>query len=263
MQTIGHAAVLARIQNEGLPPVSLFIGPASVGKRRLAEMIARREVHDEQDVLRVNRLTTELAHHTANFLIHAPSGAGKRFVILRIDGASESALNVLLKSLEELSPYCHVILLAITLPAPTVVSRATLFPFTLLTEAEVEATLLLRGFSPGEASIRAEEVGGQIQPALEHADLAQRSMLVLAAVRCIREHDPSALEGLAGRWTDDHTTLLVKLAHEAVTKRWRVFSEDEVGDVPASTWLAVLRALKPKVSPRLVVHSQLMSVVMK
>lgn len=262
METIGHASVLARIQNEGLPAVSLFIGPASVGKRRLAEQIARRETHDEQDVLRISRLDSELARAAVSFLMHAPHGTGKRFLICRIDGASENATNILLKSLEELSDRCHVILLAVNLPAPTIVSRSVLFPFGLLTEAEVEAALLLRGFSQGEASVRAAETGGQIKPALEHADLAQRTALVLVAVKCIREHDPATLEGLAGRWTDDHTTLLVKLAHEAVTKRWRVFSEAEVGNVQPSTWLAVLRALKPKVSPRLVVHSQLMSVVM-
>ena len=259
----GHDKIVAHVMQHGVPRVSLFLGPKSVGKRRLANQHARQHVTDDRDILRINRLTAELAREVGSFVRTAPAGkSGLRFVIIDIDGAPEANLNVLLKSLEEMTIYSFVILIASTPPIDTIVSRSEeIFRFSLLTDAEVEQALIYRGLGKTEAEIRAAEAGGQLSAVREHDDRTKLKSLVLIVVRCVREHDKAALEARANRWTDEHTDLLVKLAHEATSKRWRMFNEDEAGGIPGRVWLAILKALKPDVRPRLVIHSQLAGVL--
>ena len=69
---VGHERIVAQIEKQGVPPVSLFIGPESVGKRRLANQLAKKHCKDPRDTLRIHRLTAELARETANFLRTAP-----------------------------------------------------------------------------------------------------------------------------------------------------------------------------------------------
>lgn len=260
---VGHERIVAQIEKQGVPPVSLFIGPESVGKRRLANQLAKKHCKDPRDTLRIHRLTAELARETANFLRTAPqSQGGLRFAIINIDDAPKANLNTLLKSLEEMTDYSFVILLATVPPMDTIYSRVgEVFSFSLLSENEVETALLERGFGKTEAGVRAAESGGQLSTVYNHDETTKLKSLVLVVLRCFRERDNASLEALATRWTEEHTALLVKCAHEATTKRWRVFDEAEAEGIPGKVWLAILRALKPDVRPRLVVHAQLAGVL--
>ena len=258
----GHLAIQERIERDGLPPVALFLGPKSVGRRRYANALAKVLTDDPRDVLRINLLTADLAREVDRFIHTAPAGSGKRVAVINIQGAPRNNLNMLLKALEDVFSFVHVILLATSEPPETILSRVEgVYHFPLLTKTDVEKALVLRGLGATEAKIRAEESGGQLDTVLNREDRSKLKPLVLIVVRCFREHDHASLEGLAARWTDDHTNLLVKLAHEATTKRWRFFDEAEAGGIPGRVWLAILRALKPNVRPRLVIHSQLAGVL--
>lgn len=258
----GHEAVQERIARDGLPPVALFLGPESVGRRRLANALAKDLADDPRDVLRINRLTADLARSVDRFIHTAPAGSGKRVAIVNVQGAPKNNLNILLKALEDVFTFVHVILLASSEPPETILSRVEgTYHFSLLPEADVEKALILRGYGKTEATIRAAESGGQLDTVLHRDEKTALKPLVLIVVRCFREHDHASLEGLATRWTDEHTKLLVKLAHEATTKRWRFFDEAEAGGIPGRVWIAILRALKTDVRPRLVIHAQLATVL--
>lgn len=258
----GHDKIVSQIEAHGLPPVSLFLGPKSVGKRRLANQLAREMTDSSQDILRINRLTAELARTVSTFARTSPQGSKHRVVVADIDRASENNLNMLLKSLEDIAGQTRVILLASAPPIETVLSRAeSVFRFGLLTDAEVQQALIYRKVSKTEAEIRAAEAGGQLNAVFEHEDRVKLKSLVLIVVRCFREHDNVSLEALGSRWTDEHTAMLVKLAHEATTKRWRLFDEAEADGIPGRVWVAILKALKTDVRPRLVVHAQLAAVL--
>lgn len=259
----GHDRIVARIERDGLPSVSLFVGPKSVGKTNLANHLARDLTDDPQDVFRINRLTADLARNVSRFIHVAPHGTRHRVVIANIESAPLNNLNVLLKSLEDVPPLMSkVMLLATTPPPATIISRAeAVYTFSLLTDHEVQEALVMRGFGKTEAEIRAAESGGQMSTVYGHEETANLKKLVLIVARCFRERDNAALEALAPRWTEEHTALLVKLAHEATTKRWRIFDEAEVGLISGRVWLAILKALKTPVRPRLTIHAQLAGVL--
>jgi hypothetical protein len=197
-----------------------------------------------------------IAHHAWT----SPRGA--RFLVLaRLDKANPAALSVILKTLEELPPTTSIVLIGTELPPETIVSRTELFVFPLLTDEQVVEVLLQRRFKPTEAQRWAQLARGQVQRALDLANGLDAKIPVLAAVRSIRERDEHALDGLAGRWSDEHTELLANLCREAITGRWRIFSEAEVEGMGRKLPLAILVALRPEIRPRLVVRSSLMTVL--
>jgi hypothetical protein len=262
IQLVGHEKVRERLLfNEDLPRVSLFLGPHSVGRRRYANEIARHGTNAPQDILRIHRLTAGLAREASRFLRISPRGTGLRFAIIDVDDPSPGALTTLLKALEEMPDTSRAILIASSTPPDTIMGRATVFEFTLLSEQEVREVLLMRGFGAGEAETRAKMSGGQVKPAIERSEHVKLKTLVLLLTKYIREHDFASIEKLGSRWTDEHTELLVRLCYEATTKRWRLFDEGEIGNVPPKVWIGLLRALKHDVRARLVVHAQILGVV--
>lgn len=262
MTVVGHEGIQARIASEGLPSVSLFIGPKSVGRRRFANQLAIDMTDDLRDVFRINRLTADLARELAHWTHVAPAGTGKRVAVVNIQDAPESNLNVLLKALEDVPTFVHIILLATSFPPGTILSRCNaIYPFTYLPPEQVAQVLMYKGVNRAQADILAAESAGTVAPAVAHDENVKLKSLVLQVIRCFREHDNAALEALGPRWTDEHTALLVKLVYEATTKRWRLFNEEEVGTLSGRTWLAILRALKPDVRPRFVIHAQLAGVL--
>lgn len=120
----GHDRIVAQIERDGLAQVSLFVGPKSVGKMRLANQLARDLADAPQDVFRINRLTAELAREVSHFIHVAPYGTKSRVAIVNVQGAPEANLNILLKSLEDVPTFARVILLATSDPMETILSRA-------------------------------------------------------------------------------------------------------------------------------------------
>ena len=252
--------VLPRLMSEGLPPVALFVGPKSVGKWAVAEYLRYQNKILDSDVLRIHKLTSDLARTVVTFASTAPVG-DMRLAIIELDSATPGAVHVLLKTLEESSPAHRFILIAQHLPLPTIVSRAQVHPFRLLTDAEVADILVeRRGFKPANAESLAALAGGQVAKALENAVNDGERALVLEALAAFRDHNPIALDATAPKWRDEHTELLTRWCHEALTGRWSLFNAEQM-QLPDKLPLRILMAIRSNVRPKLVVRSQLMTLL--
>lgn len=256
---IGHRDVLSRIEVEK-PPVSIFLGPESVGKWTAAEYLRGVWRVDEGDTLRVPNLTMDAARDVVQFSSVAPSASPKRLVIIRIPSVSTPSGEVLLKTLEEGTETTDFILIAQTATAvvPTLWSRATVYQFGFLTEEDVASVLLGRNFQDGEARRLAALAGGQIRRALSVVNSRDLKSVVLLVLKAFRELDTTALEAAASKWTDDHTSLLAQWCQESITGRWRVFLPEESGIQGRAVPLKILLALNSDVRPKLLVRSNLM-----
>lgn len=257
---IGHMEVVAAL-TEQFPSAALLWGPPSVGKTLAAEQVRRAHKIFEPDVLRIRRLGVPEARTLIDFASRAASTPAGKVAIVQLDGADRAATDALLKVTEDVHPGMHFLLVASEPIAHTLWDRAQVYPFGLLTQAQVAEFLRTqRGMSAVAAERLAEQSGGQVRGALEALHLAETKAPVLAAVRALRENDPDGLESLAERWRDEHTVLLVRWAHEAVSLRWRTFNDAETGEV-GSLPLRVLLALRREARPRLLVRSVLMDLL--
>lgn len=259
MTVIGHEGILARLTG-ALPPVSLFVGPASVGKWTTAEHLRGEHGVRPGDVLRVRSMTAEDARGVVQFSLAAPL-AQSRLVIARLDKSTPQTQNMLLKTLEEAPATTRFVLVSPEMPQETIVSRAEVFRFSLLTHEQVEDVLLQRKFKPTEAKRWAALSGGQVRKALALAEGLDAKVTVLSAVRSLRERDATSLDNLAVKWTDEHTMLLGSLCREAITGRWKIFDPAEVEGMGRKLPLSILFALRADIRPRLVVRSSLMSIL--
>lgn len=260
MQYFGHKKNVEALEAR-LPEVSLFLGPESVGKWELAEHLSRFWKFDHADILKIYRLTKDNARAAVEFSQVRPRGS-KRLVIVRLDQkATVNAQNTLLKALEAGSG-TSFILVAEEAPIPTIVSRATLFRFGLLSRDEVAQILeYRRGYSKDRADIIADYAGGQIQTALKYNEAQEGKILVQRALDAIRRKDLSTLESLTPLWGQMHTDLLVKWCYESLTGKWNFFLPDEAGITGTKIPLRILMNLHEDLRPRLVVRAALASVL--
>lgn len=256
---IGHERVRAAIGSR-FPRVMLFIGPPSVGKRTLAETIRKEHNIGRDDVLRVGKLSVLTARDVVRYASMAPRG-DYRLLIVRLDGSSQAAQNVLLKALEEAPETTRFILTSEDLPQPTIASRCEVHRFSLLSDEEVVKVLLEKDFKEGTARKLAALSGGRVRRALEAGKISDLKVPVLSMVRALMEKDGKAVELLSTKWTDEHTDLLATLCRERITARWSVFQEAEVGDLTKILAFYVLQALRTDAKPKLMVRTRLMTIL--
>lgn len=258
---IGHESILAELTSGAKAPRALlFVGPPSVGKWTLAEHVARKWGVPSLSILRISQLTTASARELSS-LTNVAASSG-RVALVRLDGASPAALNVLLKALEEDSDTTFV-LISSEDPASTIRSRCTVYRFGYLTVDQVAEVLRRRNVSPGAALRVAQFSGGRVSKALEElrGEAEVNRVLVRSAVRAVKERDAKTLDVVATNWTDDHTQLLRNFCHEAITRRWSTFKETDVEGIGRKLPLKILSALGMDARPRLVVRAGLMEVL--
>lgn len=261
MSIVGHANIVASLEKT-LHPVSLFYGPASVGKWTTAEHLRHRNKISAGDLLRVKKLTASSARELVAFSATAPTQAEGKLAIIRLDDATPAALHTLLKTLEAAEPTNRFILIAEQLPLETVASRCHNYRFGLLFPDEVAEVLVTRkNFKPDQAAVWAERAGGQVMRALNSSRDIEAKPLILIVLRAFRERDAKLLDTVADKWTDALTELLALWCHESITKQWRIFSEAESEFTGVTLQLNILSALRANIRPRLVVRSSLMTVL--
>lgn len=249
-----------RALSKTLPAVSLFLGPSSVGKWELAEWLRVKHGFLASDVLRIKRLTQDNAKFVARFAVGSPQGS-HRLVIIRLEKATSTALNTLLKTLEEPGT-TKFILVTTQKPIATIVSRCSVFEFGLLTDAQVSGILIsVKGFGESLAVERASKAGGRVRPALSQGFRQDQKALVLRALEALASKDAKTLDSLAPKWLEEHTQLLVAWCYESITGRWKLFIEDETSIRGAAIPLKILVALREELRPRLVVRAALASVL--
>lgn len=260
MNYFGHERNVRAVRAH-LPSVLLFLGPESVGKWTLAELIRWEWKFKNADVLRIKRLTQENARFIASWAAGRPQGWAKLVIVHLDKKATKGAQNALLKTLEE-APNVIFILVAEEMPLETIRSRAVLYPFGLLTEENV-ADILKYKKNFGDA--RAEELAklskGQVKRALNHARTQESKMVVLRALDAVNRKDAHALEDLTNWWQEEHTDLLIQWCYEHLTKKWKTFDSGEVGIQGTKVPLRILMSVKEDLRPRLVIRSALASVL--
>lgn len=250
---IGHTRVVSGLERH-LYPVTLLVGPPSVGKRTIAEHVAAHHGAATGDVSQVERLDADAARWVIRLSGVFAQGP-LRVVIIRLDGAQENAANILLKSLEEPPPALRFILLAPKLPyPPTLTSRAVLSRCGFLTDREVAKVLQLGGMDPASAAWAAPYGHGQVRPAMEADTLSSIRGVVIAALRATAAHDMETLERALKRWDDAAHDSLIRWAYEAASGKWRFYSRADSaglddGDFPYR--LLVAASASRQVRPRL------------
>jgi DNA polymerase III, delta subunit len=176
-----------------LPPVVLLVGPGSF---QLAIELAGRYGTIGTEI---TDLSAENARSVVATAHMAPAfGAIARPYVIVLDGASDQALNILLKVLEEPPPTARFLLCALRRPIPTIVSRAQLF-----------------ALGPRDDDGDDREVRGEVTAAVKAAVAGQHGVLGT----------------LVRAWTPKHTAVLGAWAAEAASGRWDRYGPDSV---PAS-----------------------------
>lgn len=257
---IGHPRQHAELESRAYP-VSVLTGPESVGKQTLVDHVLAAHSQPAPSVLRIGKLTADEARKLT-FAAPRMRGTGIRHIIIDLDNSLQENQNRLLRLLEDPSRGVSFYLIASGPVLPTILSRARLLRFGLLTTDEVRQVLILRGMDPLVAERQAPVGRGQVRFAILGTDPDVRTK-VMAVLRALEARDAAALDTAVGRWGHEDSLqdrraaaeayeLLGRWASEAVTGRWRVF---EPGSAPKLSredarklWVAMARF--PAAHPR-------------
>jgi len=222
---IGHDDIRSQLERQ-LPPVTLLLGPASIGKRVLASHLAvYHGVHaaDTHGAWELRAAAARTARHLAQV---APFGPFRVF-LFDLDGSSEGDQNALLKVLEEPPPTVRFLLVASERPLATVMSRSTLYRLSLLSDNEVCQVLSGLGLPLSEANRFASVGRGQVAPALAAATSANEDdrprAVLAAAIKAAQSHDLVLYQAAVRNWDEVHSRLAGEWAQEAATGRWLRF----------------------------------------
>lgn len=251
----GHEDIVAALERD-LPPVTLLIGPPSVGKWAVAEYFREKAKIQRGDVLRVHKLTADSARDVVRFAGTAPAGPQK-MALVRLDWAKPTIMNILLKTLEE--PGEVKFFLTAEQPVlPAVMSRAVVYRFGRLTKEQVASVLVERNKMTPQSALKLAAIGtGQIRSTMKQLELAPDRNRLMTVVRALREHDHELAESMANEWTDETTELLAEWCMEALSGRYRYFNAEQASltNIGKAIPLEILRALASDPRPRWVVRA--------
>ncbi len=181
------------LKQKKLPNSMLFAGPAGIGKKRTALVVAKalnclKKTSDAceecthckainngnfpdvmvispvKDVLKIDqmRLLKETAY------LKPMAGKKRIFIVIEAEKMNDEASNSLLKILEEPPPFSHIILVTPN-PyriIPTLKSRCQMFQFSPIPKEEIQKALVAKGFQPERARILSLQVDGNLKQAL-------------------------------------------------------------------------------------------------
>jgi DNA polymerase III, delta subunit len=241
MSVVGHGQVVAHLRSD-TPQVSLLLGPPSVGKTTAAEeVLGDLGVHDPL-LLRYASVRVSDARAMTQFTSRRsrkPKG-----ILAQLDQVTPEAANAMLKLLEEPPPATYFMLCASHQPLLTIASRAQVYRFGYLTDAEVAQ--VLQTTKPRLARDKAEKAarssGGQVSRAREMARLEESKGPVLSALHAVAERNEDLfVNAVGGRreieidgqptrvdaFGEVQWSLMRTWAREALTGRWRTFTPAE------------------------------------
>lgn len=259
-EIVGHDKIIHRLF-QGVPQVSVFRGEPSVGKWTTALWLKDFLDIKEGDFMPIRYLSADAAREAVDFVRRAPHGR-YRMLTVYLGNAPWSNQSMLLTTLESLPTTVFVVFVT----SPTDIShpllgRGEIFDFRRLSTADVTKILMQRNFREETAKRLAELSGGRVGVALRAASSNEDKIAVLGVVRSLRARDAKALDTFASRWSEDCSVMLDALCRETVTGRPMLFSAEDAEATGRKLAMKVLGALRVDVRPRLVIHSQLMTVL--
>ncbi len=223
---IGHTAARLYLERN-LPPAVLLTGPASVGKWTLAAHLA--EHHQVRPVDRWDAphgLTVSTVRLISDHLRRAPLGRYK-LVLARLDASKPAALNALLKTLEEPTPFSRFLLVSSSATLPTVASRCTRFELGRLTPQELAQIYRSKGMPESKAHRCARLAAGQVQRGLSAEQGIVAHNQVVNLTRALSCGDRELYSALFRTWDESCTEALTTFFTECLTQQWRNYTEQE------------------------------------
>lgn len=228
-QSFGHAAVKQlldkQLQRQVFPHAYLFIGPAGIGKKLVAQEMAgqilgvtRLDNHPDYIYYDASEAGMDGLRQLLQQLANKPfMGQYKAVVLDNMDQANVQMSNALLKTLEEPSPSTILFVIASQNNLlPTIVSRCQMLTFNMLTPKElsdyaaaqnltVTDDLLLASFgSPArlQASINDVEAVEQISSAINQLEQARTGGIAekLLVVTTLAEYETDQLKDILLTW---------------------------------------------------------------
>jgi hypothetical protein len=199
-----------RLLEQDLPPVTLLIGSRLDELWPLAHHLVKYWGVKPGDYQYCYNLSAESARDLVKRVSLVPFG-DFQLILVKLEGASEQAQNILLKVLEEPPPRARFLLLAQSPPLATVMSRAQVY----------------RLGASGHDLLNSDE--GQ----------AARTK-VGVALKAAMGSDQAALVAATRGWEPMHIVQLGAWAAEASTGRWNVF---DPGFAPGATMEQARRVL--------------------
>lgn len=221
---VGHDRVMTELLCCS-EPAMLLQGPASVGKFTAARHVAYSWEVQQADLFCIEKLSANDAKRVADQLAYIPPFGELKAFIIRTDGSTPIAQNILLKTLEEPTPGIRFFLVASEPVLPTIASRCRLFQFGLLSDGEVEQVLRQTGMNAESAAFHAPLGAGRVQAARAGVSPHARGQVV-SALRALAARDPSMLPAALREWDEAAHELLKLWAAEAASGRWRVFTDE-------------------------------------
>ena len=167
MRTLGHEKIKAVLKSPAdLPPASLFLGPAGIGKTTFAKELISSLHHVDVEDLTETKNTIAMMRKLIEEAPRKPFTSEWRVILIDFDRVTRAASDTLLKLLEEPPDHLKIILVSSKddLPA-TVVSRCLVFRFEGLTDGEVSQVLQRLGTHEDIADWAAKYSYGSVREA--------------------------------------------------------------------------------------------------
>lgn len=258
---IGHRAARLYLEKE-LPPVSLLIGPPSIGKWTLAEHLAR-----HHNVRAVDRwaapygMSVSTAREIIGWAMSPPVSGPIKLITAKLDSSPAAALNAMLKTLEEPPPYARFLLIASGFVPATVASRSAVFSLGMLTDREVAEIYVGLGYTHDKARRAATHAHGQVARGRDADIVAGTKNQVATLAKALATGDRELLDNVTRDWDHKHTEMLTTLFTECLTRRWREFTEQDAHGLHTNRdrlWSMVTAIGRfPNTRPRLAIRAAL------
>lgn len=222
---VGHQGVIGALSSQ-LPPVSIIMGPPSVGKRIIATYAAIKHEVARIDFTEVSKLTVDEAIRVKQFMSTHPQ-QNLKFALIDLDAASDAAMNDLLKALEEPPSYARFSLISSATLPTTLLTRGHKYNVGLLNPEDLISILVHKGI-PEKEAIKVSKLG-RVDLALQaYADLASRATAV--NVLQAAESGDYVLFSQAYKAVDVKAAeVILAILEESASQNWKLYSPEFIG----------------------------------
>ncbi len=223
---VGHERVRALLERN-LPPVILLRGLPSIGKWTLACHLID---HHGVDVFDRYYICGDFSVPDSHDLLawaHRPPHGRFKAAAVNLDGATQMAFHLLLKTVEEPPPGIRFVFTASGHLPDTLVSRCIVYDLAPLSPEQLRRVLIAQGMSKPVAERQAAAGRGQVDQALARTAEAQYEIL-FGILRALAMRDAAAFDKAFTDFGIATRDLLHRWLVEALTGERILFSDEEM-----------------------------------